>query len=190
MPRIALFVIDIQRDLALNPQTEISAAVRILDAGTSILATARAKIEAARDQSKDSDLTIVFVQHEEKPEDGVLIKGSVPWELVFKPIEGVAEERLVAKKLTNFAGDTFESNPELAVQLKADGVEELVAFGIQSECCVKSTCEGAMAAGFKVTLLSGAHSTYNGKSKTAEEIERDVEKHLIDQGAKAIPWED
>ncbi|KAF2502998.1 Isochorismatase hydrolase [Lophium mytilinum] len=186
MPRTALFVIDIQRDLALDSLTEIPAAARIRDAGASILAATRAKIDAAREQSKDSDFTVVFVQHEEKPEDGVMIKGSVPWELVFKPIEGATEERLVAKSVR----DTFEANPELADRLKAEGVEKVVAFGIQSECCVKSTCEGALAAGFEVILLSGAHSTYNGKSKTAEEIERDVEKYLVEKGVKVVSWKD
>lgn len=88
-----------------------------------------------------------------------------------------------------YIGDTFESNPQLADQLKAEGVEEIVAFGIQSECCVQSTCEGALAAGFKVVLLRGAHSTYDMGSRKAEEIEREVEEKLRKQGAEIIPWD-
>ena len=64
-----------------------------------------------------------------------------------------------------------------------------MAFGIQSECCVQSTCEGALAAGFKVKLLQGAHSTYNIGSQKAEEIEREVEEKLRKEGAEITPWD-
>ncbi len=87
-------------------------------------------------------------------------------------------------------GDTFESNPSLASELKAQGVEHIIAFGIQSECCVESTCNGALAAGFKVTLLSGAHSTYDDGDKNAERIEREVEDRLRQKGSSVVPWQD
>lgn len=68
------------------------------------------------------------------------------------------------------------------------GVEHIVTFGIQSECCVKSTSEGALKAGFKVTLLQGAHSTYDAGSKTAAEIEGQVEEGLRAKGAQLLDW--
>lgn len=85
-------------------------------------------------------------------------------------------------------GDTFESNPHLAEELKVKGVEHIVTFGIQSECCVKSTSEGALNAGFKVTLLQGAHSTYDSGSKTATEIEGEVEEGLRAKGVQLLEW--
>jgi nicotinamidase-related amidase len=63
-----------------------------------------------------------------------------------------------------------------------------VAFGIQSECCVLSTCKGALAAGLKVTLLQGAHSTYDVESRKAEDIEKEVGEELKYKGADVIPW--
>jgi nicotinamidase-related amidase len=87
-------------------------------------------------------------------------------------------------------GDTFASNPDLAAELKASGIQHIVAFGIQSECCVESTCNGALDAGLKVTLLSGAHSTYNDGDKSAEQIEREVEERLRVRGARVVPWEE
>jgi nicotinamidase-related amidase len=86
-------------------------------------------------------------------------------------------------------GDTFESNPKLASQLKMEGVDTIAAFGIQSECCVRSTCLGALAAGFKVILLQGAHSTYDANGKRAEELEKHVEEELRANGATIVPWE-
>ena len=52
-----------------------------------------------------------------------------------------------------------------------------------------STCKGALAAGFKVTLLQGAHSTYDSDSKQVEVIEREVEEELRASGAEVIAWE-
>jgi nicotinamidase-related amidase len=64
-----------------------------------------------------------------------------------------------------------------------------VAFGIQSECCVLSTCRGALAYGFNVVLLEGAHSTYDIDGKPAGAIEGEVESQLERAGAEVVPWE-
>jgi len=61
---------------------------------------------------------------------------------------------------------------------------------MQSEYCVDSTSRGALGAGFKVTLLQGAHSTYDKGSKFATDIEKDIEQALQRDGADVIPWED
>ena len=39
----------------------------------------------------------MFVQHEEPPEEGALVRGSKPWELVFEPEAGNESEILVGK---------------------------------------------------------------------------------------------
>lgn len=85
--------------------------------------------------------------------------------------------------------DTFASNPSLPDELKASNIGGIVAFGIQSDCCVRATCKGALAAGLQVTLLKGAHSTYDSKTKSAVEIERDIEMELQGLGAKVVAWE-
>jgi nicotinamidase-related amidase len=200
----ALFVIDIQEELAGDLGTQIPHASRIKEAGTKILADARKVIDMAREKDQEPPLSIIIVQHEEKPEDGTMIRGSKPWDLIFSPREGDEAERVVGKTtrtLTAFARsliqtdrqllvDTFESNPDLAEQLKADGVQEIIAFGIQSECCVLGTSKGAIAAGFGVTLLKGAHSTYDTDTKKADEIEKDVEEELKAKGATLVNWFD
>jgi nicotinamidase-related amidase len=87
-------------------------------------------------------------------------------------------------------GDTFQSNPELAAELKNDGIDRVVAFGIQSDCCVRATAKGALNAGLKVTVLQGAHSTYDADGKTAVQIEREIEEELIAEGVDIVSWED
>lgn len=68
-------------------------------------------------------------------------------------------------------------------------MDTIVVFGIQSECCVLSTCRGALAEGFKVVLLKGAHSTYDTEEKTAREIEGDVNDALAAEGVGIMEWE-
>ncbi|KAL1910918.1 hypothetical protein Sste5344_003090 [Sporothrix stenoceras] len=183
--RTALFVIDIQGELANDPATQIPYADRVVQAGTKILQSARRAIADASATIDDKTPSIiVFVQHEET--DGGLVRGSEAWKLVFPPQSGVDTEILVPKTTR----DTFESNPDLAQRLRDLNIGRIAAFGIQSECCVLSTCRGALAAGFDVTLLSGAHSTYDTDDKTAVEVERDVEAELHANGAHIVPWED
>ncbi|KAF4468996.1 isochorismatase hydrolase [Fusarium albosuccineum] len=168
-------------DLVLDPKTEIPDAARIRDAGTSILAAARG---IANGSGGESPL-IVFVQHEESAKDGPLVRGTGPWELVFEPQVDNDNEITVSKNTR----DTFKSNPSLAEKLTAQGIKHIAAFGIQSECCVLETCKGALAAGFRVTLLQGAHSTYDAKDKTALQIEKEVEDELEGLGASIVPSE-
>jgi len=97
MQRTALFVIDIQNELAGDLETQIPHASRVCSAGQRILDKARAKIDLVRLEGNQSPMVIVFVQHEEKPGDGSLVRGSRPWELVFRPREKDEDELLVAK---------------------------------------------------------------------------------------------
>lgn len=97
MPRSALFVIDIQNELARDPETRIPHASRICSAGDKILAAARDIIDSHRAAGRPSPSSIVFVQHEETPEDGGLVRGTDPWRLVFEPRRGVEDEILVGK---------------------------------------------------------------------------------------------
>ncbi|KAM7183013.1 putative isochorismatase hydrolase [Rhypophila sp. PSN 637] len=178
-PGTALFIIDIQKDLALDEATQIPHAERVKNATKAILASARRILPHTKND------ILVFVQHHEPPERGPLQKGTTAWELVFEPTEeGLTsgKEILVGKDTR----DTFESNHDLADELKARGISEIVACGIQSECCVQSTCLGALAAGFKVTLLRGAHSTYDIGDKPAVDVEREVEALVVDNGGRVL----
>lgn len=97
MSRSALFVIDIQRELAQDPKTRIPHAERLCSASEKILAAARGVIDSYRSKDQRSPSVIVFVQHEERPDEGTLVRGTEPWKLVFEPRQGVEEEVLVAK---------------------------------------------------------------------------------------------
>lgn len=95
MPRAALFCIDMQAELAQDPQTEVPAAARMRDVGNSILSKARTAINEQRAQGVDPDLSILIVQHYETAEGATLVKGSKAWELVLRPVDET--ERIVEK---------------------------------------------------------------------------------------------
>src|SRR6185437_10028955 len=59
----------------------------------------------------------------------------------------------VKTKSSAFHGTDFDA------KLKARGIDHLVVTGMQSEYCVDSAVRGAYERGYKVTLVSDAHST-------------------------------
>ncbi|RAH69761.1 Isochorismatase hydrolase [Aspergillus aculeatinus CBS 121060] len=185
-PRKALFVIDIQKELAVDPTTRVPHADRVIASAEGTLNAIRSVIDSCREKNQPSPWAIYFIQHEESSASGTLLRGSEPWELVFTPRVDVEEELVVAKK----TGNTFESNPTLSTRLRNADINEIVALGLQSEKCVEATCKGALAAGFRVTLLAGAHSTYDSEGKTATELEREVERRLSTRGARVLRWEE
>ena len=83
----ALFIIDIQNDLATDPKTKIPHAGRVRAAGDEILSAARRVLDAQHSSNPQArpHPILFFVQHHEKPEEGPLVRGSDAWKLVFEP---------------------------------------------------------------------------------------------------------
>lgn len=105
---------------------------------------------------------------------------------------GLTVALIIASEI--YLGDMFESNPDLSASLRAQGVEHLVFVGLQTDFCVRASILGAIASGFdssKITLLQGAHSTYDNAStgKSYRQIKEDVEKQLTDLGVRLQRWE-
>jgi nicotinamidase-related amidase len=55
-------------------------------------------------------------------------------------------------------------------KLKRAGIDHLVVTGMQSEYCVDSAIRGAVERGYKVTLVSDAHSTGDSRHAKAEQL--------------------
>jgi hypothetical protein len=91
--------------------------------------------------------------------------------------------------LTNPLRRCLRVQPSAHSSVEKRGCRDDCSLAIQSECCVLSTCRGALASGFNVVLLEGAHSTYDLDGKLAGAIEGEVESQLERAGAKVVPWE-
>ena len=137
----ALFVVDVQHNMVSGPYA--------VPQSEAFLAKFEARIEKARAEG----WPVIFVQND-GPEGDVDEPGSEGWQLWFTPAAG---ERVVRKKTQN----VFESNPTLAAELVAAGVDSVELIGMQSEYCVQASARGAKAAGFKVAIQPDLHATFH-----------------------------
>lgn len=155
----ALLLIDVQANM-FDPASPVTDAVALEARLRSLLARAR----AAR-------ALVVFVRNCGGPGDPDL-PGTAGWELLagFEP----DENELVLDKTTC---NTFTST-DLAEQLESRGVRHLVVAGLQSDYCVRETTLGAVGLGYRVTLVSDGHSTYDSKTQKAAEISAAVNAEL------------
>ncbi|AMM22344.1 hypothetical protein AX769_10385 [Frondihabitans sp. PAMC 28766] len=131
------------------------------------------RLRSAIDGARHDGRLIVFVQNDGDPGD-VDEPLTVGWELFFDPRP---DDWIVTKQTF----DVFESNPALAAELAATGVERLVFVGMQSEYCLQESCLGAADAGFDVQVPSALHATYDDGRRAAE-IAADVELVLTAAG--------
>jgi len=70
----------------------------------------------------------------------------------------------VKTRSSAFHGTDFDA------KLKRAGVDHLVITGLQSEYCVTSAIRGAYERGYRITLASDAHSTFDTKAATGRDI--------------------
>jgi nicotinamidase-related amidase len=119
---------------------------------------------------------VAFVQND-GPEGDVDEPGSDGWQLWFTPAAG---DRVVRKTTQN----VFESNPNLAQELAAAGIETVELIGMQSEYCVQASARGAKAAGFKVILKPELHATFHDGTPATNEPGSTYEISATDLAAK------
>lgn len=183
--RSALFIIDVQVDIADQVDSEVPDASAIRETLDKLIKGVR-EHNHSRVSNDSEKVQLIFVQHNDRNPEDPLAKGKPTWELVFKPNEHEGDWYV-----TKDVRDTFESNPDLSDRLKREGIQNLVMCGVQTEYCVRSTSLGAVSSGFQnVTLLAGAHSTYPSSTQTLDQMKTTVEEELKRNGVKTIPWEE
>lgn len=106
---------------------------------------------------------VAFVRHD-GPAGDPLAPGESGWP-VWPEFGQTADEPTFSKNV----GDAF-SNPDLAEWVAAQGADEVVLLGAQSDRCVAATVTGAFAAGLAVTVVSDAHSTWDLDRESAAQI--------------------
>lgn len=131
---------------------------------------------------RSNDITVIYVQHN-GPKDHPLEKGTDGWKVheAIAPLEGDC----VVEKTTP---DSFHKT-NLKEVLQDKGIDHVIISGMQTEYCVDTTTRRAFSEGYKVTLVSDAHSTFNTEVLHAEDI---VKHHNVVFGAFAdvIPLKD
>jgi nicotinamidase-related amidase len=122
-----------------------------------------ARVRAVMEWARRTKRKIAFVRHD-GPAGDSLAPGAPGWP-VWPALGQAEDEPTFAKNV----GDAF-SNAALAKWVAEQGADEVVLLGAQTDQCVAATVTGAIEAGFKVTVVSDAHSTWDLRDETAEEI--------------------
>ncbi|MBB4826353.1 nicotinamidase-related amidase [Sporosarcina luteola] len=147
----ALVIIDVQRGMFQKDN--------VVYKGENLLRNIKDLISRAR----STETPIFYIQHN-APAGKPLEYGTEGWEI--HPEIVPSNQDIIIQKRTP---DSF-FNTSLDDELKEKGIEHLVITGIQTEVCVDTTCRRAYSLEYKVTLVSDAHSTWNGSDITAEQI--------------------
>jgi nicotinamidase-related amidase len=122
-----------------------------------------ARVEAVIEWARRTGRKIAFIRHD-GPEGDSLAPGSPGWP-VWPALGQAKDEPTFAKSV----GNAF-SNATLAEWVANQGADEVVLLGAQTDQCVAASVTGAIEAGFRVTVVSDAHSTWDLAGETAEKI--------------------
>lgn len=151
MTKKALLIIDVQNDMFQQGS--------VVHNGDELLQNINSLITQAR----STNTPVFYIQHNEQVGEP-LENGTYGWQIHsdISPLDG----DVIIQKTTP---DSFFKTT-LDEELRKQGVEHLYLSGIQTEICVDTTCRSAFSKGYKVTLVSDSHSTWNSKELTAEQI--------------------
>lgn len=149
----ALVIIDVQRGMFKSPLIPpVFQGERLLQ-----------RIKKLLDWARASRLPVFYVQHcggAGHP----LEEGSEGWR-IYPSIAPQPGEVVIQKRYS----DCFQET-NLKHELDSRGIRKLVVAGIQSDFCVDTACRRAFSSGYEVTLVADAHSTWDDKVLTAEQI--------------------
>jgi nicotinamidase-related amidase len=149
----ALVIIDVQKGMwspGFAPYDGDGVVARIAD----LIAKARA-----------AGVPIMYVQHHGRDEPNHPFKPGLPgypFHDAIAPQPG--DDVTVKTRSSAFHGTDFDT------KLRRAGIDHLVITGMQSEYCVDSAVRGASERGYKVTLVSDAHSTGDTRVAKAKDI--------------------
>lgn len=168
----ALMVVDVQHNMFFGPWSVPNAA--------ELLARITDRIEQARAAARP----VIFVQND-GPVDEVDEPFTEGWELAIPAQPG----DLVVRKTTQ---NVFESNPDLAEQLRSQQIDAIEFCGVQSELCLRASALGALENSFAISAGRSLHGTFDGgwpgatEGPSALELSDGVQAEL--QQAAGASW--
>jgi nicotinamidase-related amidase len=140
--RRALLVIDVQVGL-FEKSTPIYRADQLLD-----------NINMLVDSARQAGCPVFFIQHQNK---GFLAEGSPGWQL-HPRLQPQAGDQIIHKQ----HGSAFQDTG-LDHLLQTQGVDTVLITGLVTNGCVRATSQAALQHGYRVILVSDAHSNYHKK---------------------------
>lgn len=147
----ALLIIDVQHGMFMLPQQPYE--------GEGIVE----RIAGLLVRAREAGTPVFHVQHRGDPGD-VLEPGTAGWP-PHPRLTPASGEPVIEKSYSS----AFQGT-DLDRQLKRAEVDRLVIAGMQSEYCVDSACRAATALGYKITLVSDGHTTFDTEVLPARQI--------------------
>lgn len=146
----ALMIIDVQKGMFQEGEAVYEGDILI------------SKLKTLIEEARASNTPIFYVQHNAagKP----LEFGKEGWE-IHTELTPRQNDAIIQKTTP----DSF-LNTTLEGELSRKGIKHILIAGIQTEACVDTTCRRAFSMGYKVTLISDAHSTWNSREISALQI--------------------
>ncbi|RIW34659.1 cysteine hydrolase [Bacillus salacetis] len=157
----ALVIIDVQKGMFKEGE-EVHNGVDLLK-----------KLKILIENARNANTPIFYIQHN-APEGKTLESGKEGWEIHCDITPG--PEDIVIQKTTP---DSF-LNTNLHEELALRNISHLLLTGIQTEVCVDTTCRRAFSLGYKATVISDAHSTWDSKDISAQ--------HIINHHNSVLGW--
>jgi nicotinamidase-related amidase len=157
-----LLMIDVQRNMLEPPEPVPDAAA------------VSASIETVLSRARAAGALVVHVRNN-GPDGSPDAPGTSGWELVHEVREG---EHVVDK----YEPDSFAGT---ALSDLVPAPSRVVVVGMQSEYCVSETSLSALRRGHQVTVVRGAHATYDDGIPAAETARR-VEEELAAAGVSVV----
>lgn len=151
MTKKAFVVIDIQNDITKNYK-------EIID-----------NINRAVDEAVKQGLFVVYIKHNN------LSAGTRTFKPDTRGAELVPELKIVSENIFLKTKGNALTSEEFAAFVEKNKVNEFVITGADATACVKSTCFNMRKAGFPVTVLSDAVTSYD--KKKLDEMLQYYEKH-------------
>jgi nicotinamidase-related amidase len=164
----ALVVIDVQEAMFRQPGPPHDA-VGVVERIAGLLAKARAE-----------GVPLYYVQHDGGQGDD-FEHGTAGWQ-IHASIAPKPGEPIIEKRHPSAFQDTGFDD-----LLKAAGIDRLVICGMQSEYCVDSTTRAAYSLGYKVALVSDAHTTFDSPVLTGAQIKAHHNRTLGGGFARCVP---
>jgi nicotinamidase-related amidase len=134
------------------------------------------------ERARKSGTKIIYVQHDGGAEPGHPLAKGTPGHAIHHAIAPKAGEAVVVKtQCSAFLGTTMNET------LKKAGIDHLIVCGMQTEYCVDTSVRAAKEHGYKVTLVSDAHTTGDTPALKAKDIIAHHNLTLAGDFAKIVP---
>lgn len=156
MMKQALMIVDMQEAFFNHPENFLYQSDLVVN-----------NINGLIEQARQKDIPVIFIQHTTQDEQDEFFEGSDDWQ-IHKGLLRSPADKLIQKT----RWDAFYQT-ELLDYLKANGIEQLIIAGAQTEFCLDTTIRAAYSLGFQNNILyKNTQSTISSTILKADEIIR------------------